>query len=96
MIRNFKSKTAQDIFDGINSTKARKISPELHDKIIRLFDQINVIKDVEELRIPPSNHLEKLIGDRKGFWSLRINKQWRIIFRWENSIASDVDIVDYH
>ena len=96
MIRNFKSKTAQDVFDGIKSRHARKIPKELHGKIQRLFDQINVVSNVEELRVPPSNHLEKLGGNLKGFWSLRINKQWRIIFRWEMSDAFDIDIVDHH
>ncbi|MCX7125239.1 MAG: type II toxin-antitoxin system RelE/ParE family toxin, partial [Gammaproteobacteria bacterium] len=74
----------------------RKIDTMLHAKIGRLYDQINAVTTIEMLRIPPSNHLEKLSGNLKGFWSLRINKQWRIIFRWEKDDAHDVDIVDYH
>ena len=96
MIRNFKSRTAQDIFDGLTSRHARKIPMNLHSKIQRLFDQLNAITQVETLKIPPSNRLERLKGNLKGYWSLRINKQWRITFKWKESNAHDVDIVDYH
>lgn len=96
MIRSFASKTAQDIYDGVNSRYARKIQSELYEKIRILFDQINAAIRIDTLRIPPGNHLEKLSGDLKGFWSLRVNDQWRIIFRWEEGNALDIDIVDYH
>lgn len=96
MIRNFKSNAAQDIYDGVNSRLSRHIPLELHAKIQRLFDQINAATRIETLQIPPSNRLEKLKGNLKNFWSIRVNKQWRITFRWENSDALDVDVVDYH
>ena len=96
MINNFKSKTAQDIFDGVNSKSARKLPLEIQDKARRLFDQINATISINTLRKPPSNRLEKLSGNLKTFWSLRINDQWRIIFRWEENNALDVDIIDYH
>ena len=96
MIRNFASKTARDIFDGVESRHARHIDSRLHGKILRLFDQLNVARTLEALRIPPSNRLEKLEGDMKEFWSLRINRQWRIVFRWEKNHATYVDILDYH
>ena len=96
MIRNFKSKVAQDIYDGENSRSARKIPAELREKIVRIFDQLNAVTRIDTLRIPPSNRLEKLSGNLKGYWSLRINKQWRVIFRWEDTDVLDVDIVDYH
>ena len=96
MIRNFASKTAQDIFDGCMSRQARKIDINLHARIARLFDQLNAVTKVEMLTIPPSNRLKKLHGDLKGLWSLRVNKQWRIVFRFEKGDAFDVDIVDYH
>jgi toxin HigB-1 len=63
---------------------------------VRLFDQINAVTAVEMLRVLPSNRLKKLTGDLKGLWSLCINKQWRIIFRWNKGDAFDVDVVDYH
>lgn len=96
MIRNFKNTLTQDLYDGITSRLARKVPLELHDKARRLLDQINAASKIDTLRVPPGNHLEKLKGDLKDYWSVRINKQWRIIFKWEKSDAIDVDIVDYH
>lgn len=96
MIRNFKSQSAQDVFDGINSKQARKIPIELHSKVQRLFDQLNAATLVETLKIPPSNKLEKLKGNLKTYWSLRINIQWRVIFEWKEGEALNVDVVDYH
>lgn len=96
MIRNLIGKMTQDVYDGVESRHARKIPNELHSKAVRLLDQINAAPSVEFLRIPPSNRLEKLRGDRLGYWSLRINDQWRIVFQWEGHDAFDVEIVDYH
>ena len=96
MIRNFASKCAQDVFDGVNSRYSRKLPIHLHKKAERLLDQLNAITKVKTLRIPPSNNLEKLEGNLKEFWSLRINQQWRIIFKWEDDEVKEVDIVDYH
>ncbi|MGD2091181.1 MAG: type II toxin-antitoxin system RelE/ParE family toxin [Candidatus Aminicenantes bacterium] len=96
MIRNFVDKTARDVYDGTNSRYSRKLPRELHAKARRLFDQINAAPSLEFLRVPPGNKLEKLVGNMKGDWSLRINNQWRIVFRWENNDAYDVRIVDYH
>lgn len=96
MIHNFASKTAQDIFDGVLSRHARKIDPRLHKRITRLFDQINAVMKVELLAVPPSNRLKKLSGNLREFWSIRVNQQWRIIFRWQDKNAFDVDVVDYH
>lgn len=96
MIKSFGDKSTRDIYDGVNSRYARKIPKELHGKIFRLLDQINAASSVEFLRIPPSNRLEKLKGDLKGFWSLRINDQWRIIFVWKDDNVLKVKITDYH
>jgi proteic killer suppression protein len=96
MIRNLIGKMTQDVYDGGESRHARKLPLELHGKAIRLLDQINAAPSVEFLRIPPSNRLEKLRGDWRGFWSLRINGQWRIVFQWEGDDAFNVEIVDYH
>ena len=96
MLKNLADKMTRDIYDGINSRQARKLPGELHDKARRLLDQMNAVPTLDMLRIPPSNRLEKLKGDRAGFWSLRINEQWRIIFRWEDHDALDVQVIDYH
>ena len=96
MIRNFKNKKTQDIFDGIESRLSRRLTPELHAKAKRLLDQLNAATKIETLKIPPGNKLEKLKGDLKEYWSVRINIKWRIIFKWENGEAIDVDIIDYH
>ena len=87
---------AEDVYNGIKSRYARSLPRELHSKACRLFDQLNVITKVETLRVPPSNHLEKLKGNLTDFWSIRINLQWRIIFKWADDNAWLVDIVDYH
>lgn len=96
MIRGIRGKTTQDIYDGNNSRQARKVPREIHDKAARLLDQIDAAPSLDFLRVPPSNRLEKLRGDLEGYWSLRINDQWRIVFRWENKDALDVEITDYH
>lgn len=96
MIRNFKNKIAQDIFDGSLSASARKVPVSLHEKVRRLFDQINAATKIDTLRVPPGNRLEKLKGNLKEFWSIRANIQWRVIFKWKDGEAYDVDVVDYH
>ncbi|MCP5047063.1 MAG: hypothetical protein GY940_07810 [bacterium] len=96
MIKNFADKRTRDVFDGTNSRYSRKLPRKLHPNAQRLLDQINAAPSVNFLRVPPSNRLEKLSGNFEGFWSLRINVQWRVIFRWENNDAFDVRIIDYH
>ena len=96
MIKNFGNKTAQDIYDGVNSRYARILPRTLHAKAQRLLDQINAAPFLEFLCIPPGNRLEKLAGDLAGYWSIRINERWRIVFRFEARDFHDVKIVDYH
>ena len=62
----------------------------------RKLRQLEIAGDLQDLRIPPGNHLEKLSGDREGFWSIRINDQYRIFFRWTAAGPTDVQITDYH
>jgi len=62
----------------------------------RKLRMLNNAQDLNDIRIPPSNRLEKLSGKLRGYYSIRINKQWRIIFKWQNGNASDVQILDYH
>ena len=96
MIRSVKDTTAQNIFDGLNSKAARKLPQELHRKARRQLDLLNAVTRVEDLKIPPGNQLEALKGTLKGFHSIRINDQWRIIFRWLDGNAEDVKIIDYN
>ena len=96
MIKSFGNKTAGDIYHGSASRHARKLPANLHDKARRLLDQLNAAPTIYFLKIPPGNKLEKLSGGYKGFWSIRINEQWRIIFKWFDDDAHDVAIVDYH
>ncbi|MBI3793373.1 MAG: type II toxin-antitoxin system RelE/ParE family toxin [Nitrospinae bacterium] len=96
MIRNFGDKATRDVYDGEGSRHSRQFPKLLHGKIVRLLDQINAAPNVEVLKAPPGNRLEKLRGDLKDFWSVRVNDQWRIIFKWENGDAIDVKVTDYH
>lgn len=96
MIRSFSGKTARDVYDGANTRHARRLPRELHGRAQRLLDQINAAPSLAVLATPPANRLEKLSGEFRQFWSLRVNDQWRIIFRWVENDAFDVDIVDYH
>ena len=96
MIKSFGNKAAEDIFHASSSRYARKLPTTLHDKAKRLLDQLNAAPTISFLKIPPGNRLEKLSGDYKGYWSIRINDQWRIIFQWIDDDAHDIAIVDYH
>jgi proteic killer suppression protein len=97
MIVSFKNPGTEDIFNGNNTNAARKLCPQLLWKVAaRKLDQLDSIKILEELRIPPGNRLESLGGNRKGQFSIRINEQYRICFIWINSAPEGVEIVDYH
>ncbi len=96
MIRNFIGKATRDIYDGTNSRQARTVPQALHPKARRLLDQINAAPDPGVLKVPPGNRLERLRGNRAGYWSIRINDQWRIVFLWDEHDAIDVEIIDYH
>ena len=96
MLKSINGKMTQDIFDGIDSKDARKLDIKVHLSARRKLDLINSAKELVDLRIPPGNNLEALKGNLKGFHSIRINDQWRIIFRWKDCDAYDVEIVDYH
>jgi len=93
MIVTFKSKEAELIWNGVLS---KKLPPHLQEIIRRKLRMINNSFSINDLRIPPSNHLEQLNGERKGQYSIRINDQWRICFEWSDGNVYNVDIVDYH
>ena len=93
MIRTFADRETELIFSG---TKSRKFPPEIQNSARRKLRMIYAAKTVDDLRIPPGNRLEKLSGNLDGYFSVRINDQWRIVFRFEDGGAEDVGIQDYH
>jgi proteic killer suppression protein len=96
MIKSFQDAATTDIYSGKNTKAARKIPQELHRKTKLLLDLLNAAVDVAVMATPPGNRLHKLSGDLDGFWSVSINDQWRIIFRFDDGNAHDVLILDYH
>lgn len=96
MIESFGDRATADLYNGISSVRVKKFSPELREIALYKLDVLNAVIVLNELRSPPGNRLEALKGDLAGFHSIRINKQWRIVFRWQGSNAFDVSIVDYH
>jgi proteic killer suppression protein len=97
VIRSFRGSGTEDVFNGKNTKAARSICPHgLWSVACRKLDQLDSVERLEELRIPPGNRLETLTGDRRGQWSIRINEQYRICFRWSEEGPTDVEIADYH
>ena len=97
MIASFANEATEDIFDGRSTRRARGICPpKLWAVARRKLTQINRVTELQELAIPPGNRLEKLHGDREGQYSIRINEQYRVCFRWEDGDAHNVEITDYH
>lgn len=93
MIRSFRDKRTETVYEG---RRARGLAVEIQQRARRKLRMIDAANVIDDLRIPPSNRLEKLKGDRRGQHSIRINDQWRICFVWNDNSASDVEIVDYH
>jgi len=93
MILNFGSKETESIWNGV---RVSKLPNEIQEKGRRKLRMLNNSQNLMDLRIPPSNRLEKLSGNLSEFCSIRINDQWRIIFIWEEGNASNVEIIDYH
>ena len=93
MIKSFQCKETQKLFKREYS---HKISHSIQKVAMRKLWMIDAATTLNDLRIPPSNHLEKLEGNRKGQHSIRINKQWRICFKWKNGDVYNAEITDYH
>jgi toxin HigB-1 len=93
MIKNFKCSETAQVWRGDISKKLPRSIQQVARRKLRMLSNANQLDD---LRVPPNNRLEALKGKRKGQYSIRINKQWRICFCWENNMVFNVEIVDYH
>jgi proteic killer suppression protein len=93
MILSFGNKETEQIWNG---ERVKKMPIEIQNVGRRKLRMLSNSQDIADLKIPPSNRLEKLAGKLSEFYSIRINKQWRIIFIWNNGNASEVEIIDYH
>ena len=93
MIENFGDSNTEHIHKGL---RVRKLPGDIQERARRKLRMINQARIIQDLRVPPGNRLEQLSGNLAGFWSIRINQQWRIIFRWEDGLKHDVEIRDYY
>ena len=93
VIENFANLDTERLFA---TGKSRRLPPDILRRAVMRLTQLDAATDVDDLRQPPSNRLEALVGDRAGQWSIRINDRWRVCFRFERGNAQDVEVVDYH
>ena len=93
MIESFASSEAERLFA---TGKSRRLPPDILRRAVMRLTQLDAATAVDDLRLPPSNRLEALGGDRAGQWSIRINDQWRVCFVWTDKGVAEVEIVDYH
>ncbi|MGF1531073.1 MAG: type II toxin-antitoxin system RelE/ParE family toxin [Puniceicoccaceae bacterium] len=93
MITSFACRETEKIFEGLRS---QKLPSDIQSRARRRLIQLDNAQNINDMRIPPSNHLEKLSGDMAGSWSIRVNQQWRLVFLWEEGNATEVRIIDYH
>jgi proteic killer suppression protein len=96
MISSFGDKATEALFHGSPRKAIAKFPSEILSVALRKLDALNAAADLLDLRSPPGNRLEALTGDLNGFHSIRVNDQWRLIFRWQKTSAADVSLVDYH
>lgn len=93
MIKSFRGKETENIW---NQAFVKKIPHDVQRIGLRKLFILNHALTLDDLKVPPGNRLERLVGDRKGSYSIRINDQWRVCFKWSNGDAYDIEIVDYH
>jgi proteic killer suppression protein len=93
MIRSFRDRETALVWSGV---KSRRLPEDIQVVALRKLRMLNNARRIEDMRVPPGNRLEPLKGARAGQWSVRINRQWRICFRWNDGGADDVEVVDYH
>ena len=96
MIVSFGDKVTSDLYHGISNRRTRKLPSQIHETALYKLDVLNAAHELDDLKSPPGNRLKPLTGNLRGYHSIRINSQWRIVFRWDINSAHDVQIVDYH
>ncbi len=96
MIISFGNRVTEDLYHGVSSNRVRRLPPQILESALYKLDVLNAAQSLDDLRSPPGNRLELLRGSLSGLHSIRINSQWRIVFRWEASNTHDVRIIDYH
>ena len=96
MIESFGNQLAEDLFHDRQSRRTRGFPPQLRRAARRKLLYLHDASELGDLRVPPGNRLETLKGELTGYYSIRINDQWRILFRWRESSALDVTVIDYH
>jgi proteic killer suppression protein len=97
VIRSFADDPTEDLFNGVGSRRARQACPvALWPVVRRKLTQLNRVRDLRELSVPPGNRLERLKGDRAGLHSIRINDQFQVCFLWEDGYVDEVEVTDYH
>ena len=95
MIRSFKNRLAEDLFHERLTTATRRFPPELRRTVERKLQYLNAAVGLRDLAVPPGNRLEALKGDRRGLHSIRVNDQWRVVFRWKDDGVTEVEVTDY-
>jgi proteic killer suppression protein len=96
LIRSFSDKTTEDLFHGNRTAKTRRLSKGLSSAALIKLDILNAAATIQDLRSPPGNRLEELKGNYAGSHSIRVNDQWRLVFRFEGGNVFDVQLTDYH
>jgi toxin HigB-1 len=96
MIRSFSNKLTEDLYHGRGTKRAGRVAHGVRRAVERKLDMLEAAVRLDDLRAPPGNRLEALRGDLDGFHSIRVNDQWRIVFRWSEGGADEVRLVDYH
>ena len=93
VIKSFADKRTEQIHSG---ERVKRLDAHLQKQVLRRLRYIDAAERIEDLKVPPSNKLEKKEGHLQGFYAVWVNKQWRIVFRWLESAAHDVQLIDYH
>ncbi|MEO8196713.1 MAG: type II toxin-antitoxin system RelE/ParE family toxin [Thermoanaerobaculia bacterium] len=96
MIASFADAATEDLFHGRQTARARRFPAALVRIALQKLDLLNAVGELEDLRRPPGNRLEALKGDLRGCHSIRVNDQWRLVFRWQDQKAAEVRLTDYH